>query len=1028
MLAARAHSWAVLPERVTTVAEETFMGDRSLDKVELPEGCERIESRAFAQSGLRRIRIPSTVDYIADDAFEGVVGLTIESQGGDYAWRYARRHGIDWTGPEWWWRQDIIDMVEEEPEDEEYIDLEEMTFDLMSTEGIENEGLIALITQFNDAQTQLQADVTELIACADEVEEPLNALLAEAAEYAEGIAEDALSFGDATYAADMDALSDLPKGLALTAIYPDPENAGMLMEADGDGETVYVRMGAEGATVVSPVQAASVIEAASVMPVNRNAADGNDGMLRKVLAVAEAVGTNLGTWVDLIDAGLERGFQKAMDAATSAQGPAEVYRQMQKYMFINDLPENQINHRIGQEAQEHLEKMQKVTKGWERVLSAWKGLSIGTSIDALTQDVMLAEDILTVNGHGHPTADEQSDPEWMALVEQLERDKHAFETALTVHILFNIAILVKTLNEATALVKALAGPAGIAVNVAVTGAVALVKKLLRNVVVQIVLGVGLDEAVTITNENMWRSDRAVHAGPVPPDPDPIHIVPPLPDMPDAPEPVDVPDAEPGNCPSGDIPINADYFPDASMREFARQYDYDDDGILSYAERGVVTMFMTSYRNFDGNDMPFTSLKGLNVFYNLEIITILGDGSYSPNVVELSGYPSLRTLNLGWDWRVEEFPDEDDLLTLDYISVNDCPNIQGIMLYNVQCGGLKVKDCPQLCSLNCGAWDSCEVQSVIASECPMLQECYVMYCGTSTLELTGCTNLESIWAYGNQLQEMDLSGCEALRELSIECNQLTELNLTGCSSLERLECQNNLLTRLDLSDCVALTSLNCASNLMTELDLSGCPILEDLNVADTRIGELDVSGMEMLYQCNTVNSEIETLSARNCPALQTVNLGGDALISVDLTGCTALEQLEVHASRLERLNVSGCTALTELRCDDCRITDLNLSGCAAMTILTCGNNRLEALDLQQMPALEALDCYGNQITRLDASGLTALIMVYCGDNQLIALKVLDCAALEDLYCRENQLGVVNLRGCVSMSNDSVHCDGNVLILW
>lgn len=61
----------VLPEGLKVIETEAFMGGH-FSSVIVPAGCERIDSRAFANCGnLRYIRLPYDLDSIADDAFEG---------------------------------------------------------------------------------------------------------------------------------------------------------------------------------------------------------------------------------------------------------------------------------------------------------------------------------------------------------------------------------------------------------------------------------------------------------------------------------------------------------------------------------------------------------------------------------------------------------------------------------------------------------------------------------------------------------------------------------------------------------------------------------------------------------------------------------------------------------------------------------------------------------------------------------------------------------------------------------------------
>ncbi len=61
----------------------------------IPDGCERIGNKAFAQcAALEMAEIPASVTSIADDAFAGSERLVIVTAEGSYAQTYATNHGI----------------------------------------------------------------------------------------------------------------------------------------------------------------------------------------------------------------------------------------------------------------------------------------------------------------------------------------------------------------------------------------------------------------------------------------------------------------------------------------------------------------------------------------------------------------------------------------------------------------------------------------------------------------------------------------------------------------------------------------------------------------------------------------------------------------------------------------------------------------------------------------------------------------------------------------------------------------------
>lgn len=74
-----------LPAAIKTVKREAFLGAQA-EEIILPDGCETIESRAFADcTRLQSVTIPSSVTSIAPDAFEGCGNITVITPAGSTA-------------------------------------------------------------------------------------------------------------------------------------------------------------------------------------------------------------------------------------------------------------------------------------------------------------------------------------------------------------------------------------------------------------------------------------------------------------------------------------------------------------------------------------------------------------------------------------------------------------------------------------------------------------------------------------------------------------------------------------------------------------------------------------------------------------------------------------------------------------------------------------------------------------------------------------------------------------------------------
>lgn len=82
-----------LPGALQVVSEEAFAGDTDIRRVTLPEGVTEIQKRAFASSGVTEINLPSTLTFIAEDAFADTPLSSVSAVEGTYAYNWAVDHG-----------------------------------------------------------------------------------------------------------------------------------------------------------------------------------------------------------------------------------------------------------------------------------------------------------------------------------------------------------------------------------------------------------------------------------------------------------------------------------------------------------------------------------------------------------------------------------------------------------------------------------------------------------------------------------------------------------------------------------------------------------------------------------------------------------------------------------------------------------------------------------------------------------------------------------------------------------------------
>ena len=84
----------IVPLDSPSIPDQTYYGDVTLNTVIIPEGITSIGSLAFADSSVSVLTLPSTLTYIAEDAFQGTNLVTVNTRTGTYARSWARDHGF----------------------------------------------------------------------------------------------------------------------------------------------------------------------------------------------------------------------------------------------------------------------------------------------------------------------------------------------------------------------------------------------------------------------------------------------------------------------------------------------------------------------------------------------------------------------------------------------------------------------------------------------------------------------------------------------------------------------------------------------------------------------------------------------------------------------------------------------------------------------------------------------------------------------------------------------------------------------
>lgn len=282
--------------------------------------------------------------------------------------------------------------------------------------------------------------------------------------------------------------------------------------------------------------------------------------------------------------------------------------------------------------------------------------------------------------------------------------------------------------------------------------------------------------------------------------------------------------------AGDVPIDAAHFPDERFREYVKQFDQNEDSILSKSEiQKVDTIYCYSYgiSDFSGIEY-FTALTGLNCSHNtlksldvsknkaLTFLICYGDDSSGLTSLDVSNNTALTVLACARN-RLSSL----DLSKNTALIQLDCAGNQLISLdvsksialteltceYN-QLTNLDVSKNIALKKLNC---DNNQLTNLDVSKNTALTELYCAENQLKSLDVSKNTQLLYIGCGDNQLKSLDVSKNTRLYDLYCENNQLMSLNLSKNMKLWVLHCKSNQLMNLDLSKNINLEKLFCSGN-------------------------------------------------------------------------------------------------------------------------------------------------------------------------------------------------------------------------
>ena len=390
-------------------------------------------------------------------------------------------------------------------------------------------------------------------------------------------------------------------------------------------------------------------------------------------------------------------------------------------------------------------------------------------------------------------------------------------------------------------------------------------------------------------------------------------------------------------------------------------DYNENMKVDASEAAKVTEITIAA------DKAYTSLKGIECFYNLKKITIKNTTKLAS--VDLSKNKKLEDVTIEKSYGVETV-----LTTLDLSDLH--------ALKNVQVGGLSA------------------IETISLGSAPKLASLYAYNTALNALDVTKAPELLNVAVYGTKIATLDLSKNAKLESANVGATTLASLTLPAEPAIKVLNLDNAALTELDMSTLTDLTEFSASATKMVSIDLSNSAKLVKFSVGS--------------YGTGTSNS-LETVDVRKATALSSVNLYSSVLKEVFVpkgtktsswnwtsyhsdpdTGAvtyvkvTEIEgeggdepQVDDYAAGIKEpfvkkivlgkfdkdgngaIDATEAEAVKELDLSECGLEDGDLAGLEVFPIakLLLNGNKFTQFDVLAWPNLEWLNLNDNKLTAL-----------------------------------------------------------------
>lgn len=223
---------------------------------------------------------------------------------------------------------------------------------------------------------------------------------------------------------------------------------------------------------------------------------------------------------------------------------------------------------------------------------------------------------------------------------------------------------------------------------------------------------------------------------------------------------------------------------------------------------------------------------------------------------------------------------------------------------------------------------------------------IFYSNVTSLQgISAFTNLQFLDCAWNSILTINLSGLSNLQTLWAWKCYTTTYNFSGCTNLNYIDCSQNSMPLLDVSNLGNLTTLKCIEHYSTPLNvnLTGCANLIYLEISScNNFSNLNLTGLNNLQTLICVANQLTSLDVSNLTHLTKLDCRGNQISALDVTNLINLQELIFYNNNLTSINTTNLINLTNFWGNNNQLTYLDVSNCVNLQSLSCNNNQLTTL--------------------------------------------------------------------------------------